>query len=128
MSKETGSTQQMRHVVKAWEKMFAELNDEKGIFPKTMDFITIANHQDVKGVPPVVSFKIQSDPIKEVGVNGCQAEDILRYVKCLFQSLNEAFGSPYNEETIQYIDLALAAQQKRTADRLARGVEGENKD
>lgn len=91
------------------------------------EFITIENINDVHAVVPVVSFKIQSDPISEVGVNGIQASDMLLYVKCLFQSLNDAFPCKENQYTINAIDNALGWQCVRTQDRLKRQVEGYNK-
>lgn len=90
------------------------------------DFIKIENIEDKKGVAPIVSFTIQSDPIKEVGVNGCQALDMLKYVGFLFQSLNEAFPCEENKYTLAAIDNAIGWQNKRTADREARNVEGKN--
>jgi hypothetical protein len=102
----------MRHVVKALQKL------------NSTDFITIQNAEDVKGVAPVVSFTIQSDPVKEVGINGCQAIDMLEYVKCLFESLNEAFPCRENALTITKIEEAIHWQEARTKDRLKRGVEG----
>lgn len=105
----------MRHVEKALNKI-----------GKT-DFIKITNLENKKGIPPIVSFQIQSDPIGEVGINGCQAVDMLEYVKCLFESLNEAFPSSYNETTIAHIENAIQAQHLRTQDRINRGVEGQNK-
>jgi len=104
----------MRHVEKALSKI-----------GKT-DFIKITNLEDTKGIPPIVSFTIQSDPIKEVGVNGCQAVDMLIYVKYLFESLNETFHSPYNDTTIAHIENAIQAQHLRTEDRIKRNVEGTN--
>lgn len=105
----------MRHVEKALQK-----------FGPT-EFITIANKEDIKGVAPIVSFTIQSDPIKEVGVNGIQATDMLEYVKFLFQSLNDAFPCRENALTITKIEEAIHWQEARTKDRLKRQVEGENK-
>jgi hypothetical protein len=105
----------MRHVEKALQK-----------FGDT-EFITIQNVEDVKGVAPIVSFTIQSDPIKEVGVNGCQALDMLTYIKFLFESLNEAFPCRENSLTITKIEEAIHWQEARTRDRQQRGVEGENK-
>jgi len=105
----------MRHVEKALKKM------------KSPEFIHIENCQDVKGVAPTVSFKIQSDPISEVGVNGCQVVDMLEYTKCLFQSLNEAFPCRENALTITKIEEALHWQTARTRDRVDRSVEGFNK-
>lgn len=110
----------MRHVEKAKVKMLESNN------PNTA-FIAIENLEDIKGVAPIVSFTIQSDPIGEVGVNGCQAVDILEYVKCLFQSLNDAFPCRENALTITKIEEAIHWQDARTKDRERRKVEGQNK-
>lgn len=109
----------MRHVVKAWEKM--PINENNNKF-----FIEIDNHEDIKGLAPIVKFTVQSDPISEVGVNGCQAQDMLEYVKCLFESLNEAFPCRENALTITKIEEALHWQEARTKNRQKRGVEGKN--
>jgi len=89
-------------------------------------FIEIDNIGDVKGVAPIVKFTIQSDPISEVGLNGVQAVDMLEYVKCLFESLNESFPCRENAITITKIEEAIHWQHARTRDRLNRGVEGKN--
>ncbi len=90
-------------------------------------FIELENVEDVKGVAPIVKFTLQSDPIGEVGVNGCQALDMLEYTKCLFQSLNDAFPCRENALTITKIEEAIHWQNARTKDRLSRKVEGQNK-
>ena len=113
----------MRHVEKAYNKLVAETAGE---IPAILDYIQLENVEDVKGVAPIVKFTIQSDPIGEVGVNGVQALDMLKYVKCLFESLNEAYHSHYNDTTIAHIENAIQAQHLRTKDRLKRGVEGKN--
>ncbi len=110
----------MRHVEKAKLKMADGGNIN-------ISFISIENKEDIKGVAPIVSFTIQSDPIGEVGVNGCQAIDILEYVKCLFQSLNDAFPCRENALTITKIEEAIHWQEARTKDRERRKVEGKNK-
>lgn len=112
-----------RHVVKAWKKM-PSVNSG---YPEPKFFIAIENEENVKGVSPIVKFKLQSDPIGEVGVNGCQVTDMLEYVKCLFQSLNEAFPCRENALTITKIEEALHWQEARTKDRSRRLVEGTNK-
>jgi hypothetical protein len=104
----------MRHVEKALLK-----------FGET-PFITLENTEDVRGVAPVVKFTIQSDPVSEVGVNGVQATDMLEYVKCLFESLNDAFPCRENALTITKIEEAIHWQNARTANRIKRGVEGKN--
>ena len=112
----------MRHVEKAYEKYC----DNQ--FPKVPTaFIEIENCEDVKGVTPIVKFTIQSDPISEVGVNGCQAVDMLEYTKCLFESLNDVFPCRENALTITKLDEALHWQTARTRDRFIRSVEGVNK-
>jgi len=105
----------MRHVSKAL----------MGMAPKAENqFIEIQNTSDEKGVAPIVCFTIQSDPIGEVGVNGCQARDMLEYVKCLFQSLNSAIPNRETSITITKLEEALHWQDARTADRERRRVEG----
>lgn len=112
----------MRHV----EKALLKYNEE--CYPEVPTvFIELKNAEDVKGVVPVVSFTIQSDPIGEVGVNGCQALDMLKYTKCLFQSLNDAFPCRENALTITKIEEAIHWQEHRTRDRQRRQVEGQNK-
>ena len=109
----------MRHVSKAVLKMVPSMEQR---------FIEIENQEDVKGVPAIVKFTIQSDPISEVGVNGCQARDMLEYVKCLFESLNDVFPCRENSLTITKLDEALHQQDARTSDRKRRRVEGKNKE
>ena len=109
----------MRHVVKAWQAM--PMDELKPKF-----FIEIENSEDIKGIAPIVKFTLQSDPIGEVGVNGCQALDLLIYVKHLFTSLNEAFPCRENSLTITKIEEAIHWQDARTKDRQSRQVEGTN--
>jgi hypothetical protein len=110
----------MRHVEKALQKLVEAGN-------KSTNFINIENAEDVKGIAPVVKFTIQSDPIGEVGINGCQVLDMLEYTKCLFQSLNDAFPCRENALTVTKIEEAIHWQEARTKDRLNRQVEGQNK-
>jgi len=110
----------MRHV----EKALLKYNEEN---EKWTQFIQIENTEDIKGVAPIVKFTIQSDPISEVGVNGVQALDMLKYVKCLFESLNEAFPCRENALSITKIEEAIHWQDARTRDRQRRQVEGFNK-
>jgi|LakMenE01Jun11ns_1017448.scaffolds.fasta_scaffold8945310_1 hypothetical protein len=114
----------MRHV----EKALFKLMQSNPQFLHYQYFINLDNIEDVKGVAPVVKFTIQSDPISEVGLNGIQAVDMLEYVKCLFESLNESFPCRENSLTITKIEEAIHWQHARTRDRLNRGVEGKNKE
>ena len=101
-----------RHIEKALDRM-----KEVGL---NTDFITV----DPEAV--TVTFKIQSDPIKMVGVDGCQALDMLIYTKHLFVSLNKVFPCPENKRTIKHIMYAAIEQLNRTKDHEKRGVEGKN--
>ena len=112
----------MRHV----EKALLKYNDE--CYPEEpTTFIHLTNIEDIRGVAPVIAFAIQSDPISEVGVNGVQALDILKYTKYLFESLNEAYPCRENALTITKIEEAIHWQDARTKDRQRRSVEGQNK-
>jgi hypothetical protein len=52
---------------------------------------------------------------------------MLKYVKCLFESLNEAFPCRENALSITKIEEAIHWQDARTKDRQRRQVEGYNK-
>lgn len=112
----------MRHVEIA---MLDFLNEKKD--PILQNFIRIKNKEDIKGVAPIISFVIQSDPVKEVGTNGLQALDILEYTKFLFKSLDNSIPCEENQMTIKNIEAAIEWQKERTKNREKRGVEGENK-
>jgi hypothetical protein len=76
----------MRHV----EKALLKYNDE--CYPEVpTTFIKLQNVEDIKGVAPIVSFQIQSDPINEVGINGVQALDILKYTKLFLNFLTVSY-------------------------------------
>lgn len=117
MNENNGEEQQTkRHVVDALERMTSS----------NKTFIEIENAEDVIGVAPIVKIKVQSDPIKMVGINGAQAVDMLEYIKCLFQSLNDRFPCRENALTITKIEEAIHWQEARTKDRERRNVEGLN--
>lgn len=52
----------MRHVENAYNKLEKKM-DADGSIMGILNFIKIENKEDVKGVAPIVSFTIQSDPI-----------------------------------------------------------------
>ena len=74
-----------------------------------------------------IHFTMQDGPIKEVGINGLQASDLLFFCKELFKSLNKAYPCRENALTITKIEEAIHWQDARTKDRQSRGVEGLNK-
>lgn len=75
-----------------------------------------------------ISFKIQNGPIKEVGKNGCQVEDIIAVAKHMIEQLNTKFPCRENSMMITKLDEAIMWSKKRTEDRKNRNVEGLSKE
>ena len=76
---------------------------------------------------PFVRFRIQEGPIREVGLNGCQIDEVIQWAKEKIEGFNKTFPCRENSVAITKLDEALLWLLKRKMDRLARGVEGENK-
>jgi hypothetical protein len=76
---------------------------------------------------PVVTFTIQNGPIKEVGVNGCQIDEVIEWARNTIDGFNKSFPCRENSLAITKLDEALLWLLKRKMDRDARGVEGYNK-
>jgi hypothetical protein len=74
----------------------------------------------------MISFKIQKNPIKEVGKNGCQVDTLLHVAHHIISGLNKKFSHKENAAALAHISEALAALERRKAERTARGVEGLN--
>ena len=72
----------------------------------------------------MISFKIQSAPVKDVGVNGCQVADMIAVARTIIKKLNDGHPCRENAMTITKLDEALMWQERRTKDRIQRGVEG----
>lgn len=71
-----------------------------------------------------ISFRIQNEPIKEVGVNGCQIDTLIETAKIMIEKLNEGLQCNENEVAIAYLEKALLALSDRKRNRISRGVEG----
>ncbi len=72
-------------------------------------------------------FKIlfQNGPVKEHGVNGCQIEDIIEKVLLpRLNDLNERSKCRENALAITKLEEALLWLNRRTQNRVAKGVEG----
>ncbi len=74
-----------------------------------------------------LAFTIQNGPIKEVGKNGCQVEDVIAVAKHIVEELNKKYPCRENSMMITKLDEAIMWSKKRTADRQARQVEGLSK-
>jgi hypothetical protein len=74
-----------------------------------------------------LSFTIQNGPIKEVGKNGCQVEDVIAVARHIVDELNKKYPCRENAMIVTKLDEAIMWSKKRTADRQARQVEGLSK-
>ena len=88
-------------------------------FIKVINPLPIAIH---KGI--TVQFTLQNGPVKEEGVNGCQVLDMMYFTRNMIIALNGDFPCEENKATIEYLNQAIIKQVERTANRVARGVEG----
>lgn len=91
---------------------------EKDIRPS--NFIYVRNDKNS------LSFTIQSGPVKEVGVNGCQVDTVIAAAKTILEGLNKNFPCRENATAITKLDEALHWLEHRKKDREKREVEGTN--
>ena len=71
-----------------------------------------------------IEIKLQSGPIKEVGVDGVQIDDVIELTKNIIEGFNKDHSCRENSIVITKLDEALLWLMKRTKDREKRGVEG----
>ncbi len=84
------------------------------------------NH--VQGGPVMCDINFQNGPIKEFGVNGVTQEALLEIVADRLRSFQAGpYSCKENSVALTHIETAQLWLQKRTLNRLARGVEGTNK-
>ncbi len=74
-----------------------------------------------------VTFDVQTGPIKEVGVNGCQIDELVRFARKTIASFQERSPCRENALVLTKLDEAIHWLEHRTRDREARGVEGTHK-
>jgi hypothetical protein len=79
------------------------------------------------GKPSIVCFTVQSGPIKEFGINGCQIDDVICWAKEKIEEFNRAFPCRENSLAATKLDEALLWLYERKRNREIRGVEGLNK-
>lgn len=80
-------------------------------------------------VEVLATIRFQDGAIKEVGeVNGCQVEDVLNVALARLNQLNNIKPCRENAIAITKLEESLMWLDKRTIDRIVRGVEGTNKD
>ena len=87
-------------------------------------------HLQIDGVwfDVLMRVEFQNGPIQEVGLNGAQQEHLLAIVADRLRSFQAGpFSSRYNSIALTKCEEALMWLQRRTVDRIRRGVEGYNK-
>lgn len=113
--------------------------DAKDFDPKkrAFPFISVQDRGDgyVGGnAPPIlvdeesVTFRLQRGPIAEVGVNGCQIDDMVTFILGTLEVLNKKFPCRENSLAITKLQECLMWLEERTRDREDRGVEGRDRE
>jgi len=74
-----------------------------------------------------VTFRLQKGPIREVGVNGCQIDDMVKFIIDTVAGFNAKFSCRENQLAIEKLTEAWLWFAARKLDREARSVEGLNK-
>lgn len=74
-----------------------------------------------------INFMLQDGPIKEVGVNGAQIDDLIELCREIIFYFGNRFPSGFNDIAIKSLDIALGALAMRKEDREKRNVEGLDK-
>lgn len=90
-------------------------------------YITEEGFPQTHGVVSRVTFQLQSGPIAEFGVNGCQIDDVIAWAKDKIEEFNRSVPCRENSIVITKLDEALLWLGKRKADRVKRTVEGTHK-
>lgn len=81
----------------------------------------------IKITPKSVTFIGQRGPVREVGVNGCQIDDIIRFATETIRAFNKKFPCQENISAINNLEDAMFWLNERLRDREKRKVEGLNK-
>ena len=92
---------------------------EKDIRPHNFIYI----RHDVNSI----SFTLQNQPINEVGVNGCQVDELIGAAKVILEGLNKKFPCRQNSLAITKLEEAMHWLTDRRNERASRGVEGFSK-
>jgi hypothetical protein len=107
-----------RKAFESTQRSFISCNIEFKIGP-TEFFV----HRSDGSVIQTINF--QDGPINEVGVNGVMNEDLLTMAVVRLEAFQASpFKCDENQEALEYINKALEALNRRTQNRIERGVEG----
>jgi len=107
------------------EKLYIKALDEPDVLNGGVnhEFAIIKKENDEM----IQAINFQHGPIKENGVNGIQNVDLINIVIDNLQHFQQGkFACRENAVALTYLETALLWLNKRTADRIKRGVEGKN--
>lgn len=76
---------------------------------------------------PTVTFKLQDGPIKEVGVNGCQIDDVIGFARDKIAEFQAKIPCTENGHAVTKLDESLMWLEQRKKNREKRAVEGTSK-
>ena len=101
------------------------VTDQPGAGGANHHYVVLGDDPD----EPLALVDFQEGPIQEHGVNGVQQEHLLAIVIDRLESFQRGpFANDYNGDALKYCKAALGRLQDRTRERMARGVEGFNKE
>lgn len=106
--------------------------DERGVGNANhlyiLEWITPHEVEGISKVTNSITVKFQEGPIGEMGVNGISNEALLAIVEDrLLGFQSSQFSCRENALALTHLQEAMMWLQKRTRDRMERGVEGTNK-
>lgn len=109
----------------SWLSDTVQVKNDQGLvvgYLKKRFKMSAANFIKIEGNK--VEFTLQDGPIKENGVNGCQIDDVIGFVRDRIQSFQVAIPCRENEKVLDKLDESLMWLDKRRQERTQRNVEG----
>jgi hypothetical protein len=102
--------------------------DEKGQGGANHHYQVVSSDDNFETASKIQDIHFQKGPVKEFGSNGLQNEDLLKIVIHRLQGFQSGnFACRDNAVALTHAETALMWLQKRTRERIERGVEGTNK-
>ena len=102
--------------------LVAGKGDESDEVVRTLENL---GRRDSSGDHEVIRIKFQSGPIGEVGVNGCQIENVIDVlIERLYRFQGGAFPCAENSNAVEFLRKAKEQMELRTVRRVRQGVEG----
>lgn len=112
-------------------KLNKQIESEIEVFAVDVKGVGNANHEyrirSIDSVSNLAEIRFQKGPIQEHGVNGIQIEDLLAICIDRLEGFQSGeFFCQYNKMALMRIKNAVKHLNRRTNDRIRRGVEGLN--